>query len=373
MRHTLLGRSFAHDGFFGFLYIYILSALRQLNRHRSNLVADASMATLRMQKVMQLMNIRLETVLRDVMGKSGRRIINAIISGMRDPEELANLASTRVKKSKAEIAASLHGQWQPELLYELKDQVMIYDMLQERIQRVDAEIETLFGAMAAHQQTLATEKENENKDDDDDDEDDGGAPSAHQPIILSKKKRQKNNPKFDVTMLSYKYLGVDLMQIEGIGYNTVMSFVAEVGMDIFKFDSAKKFAKWLRLAPDNRISGGRIQSGHPPKGKHRLGKALRDAANALGNCKRGILKSFFDRIAYRKGRMAAITATARKLAVIIWNLVVKKKMYEPMKPEVYQKRLQQNAAAFIKRTINKHKLSLEDLFSNTTTYDGAKI
>jgi len=100
-----------------------------------------------------------------------------------------------------------------------------------------------------------------------------------------------------------------------------------MGNDIRRFASAKQFAGWLRLVPNNEMSGGRMISSRTPIGINRLTIALRQAANSIGNQAAHPLAPFFKRIAYRKGRNAAITATARKLAVIIWNMITKHQPY----------------------------------------------
>lgn len=116
----------------------------------------------------------------------------------------------------------------------------------------------------------------------------------------------------------------------------VLTFMIEIepkgGM---KFSSAKKFASWLRLALNNKMSGGRILSNKIPKGSNRLKIALRNAANAVGNLKDSDLGRFFKKIAFRKGRQVAITATARKIAVIQWSMVTKKEKYKPANQYVF--------------------------------------
>lgn len=120
------------------------------------------------------------------------------------------------------------------------------------------------------------------------------------------------------------------MNIEGLSHATILTIMSEVGPDGFrKFETAKQFASWLRLAPNNKISGGKVLSNKIPKGSNRLKIALRNAANAIGNLKDTHLSDFFKRVAYRRGRTAAVSATARKLAVIIWNMITKKIPYTP--------------------------------------------
>ena len=120
------------------------------------------------------------------------------------------------------------------------------------------------------------------------------------------------------------------MKIEGLSHATLLTIMSEVGPDGFKkFETAKQFTSWLRLAPNNKISGGKVLSNRVPKGSNRLKIALRNAANAIGNLKNTHLSDFFKRVAYRRGRTAAVSATARKLAVIIWNMISKKIPYKP--------------------------------------------
>ena len=133
-----------------------------------------------------------------------------------------------------------------------------------------------------------------------------------------------------MNQISFKYFdGVDLFAIEGMSHSTILSLMSEIGPEGFKkFKTSKQFTSWLRLAPNNKISGGKILSNKVPKGSNRLKIALRQAANAIGNLKDTPL-GFFRRVAFRKGRHSAVSATARKLAVIIWNMVTKKMAYDP--------------------------------------------
>jgi transposase len=126
------------------------------------------------------------------------------------------------------------------------------------------------------------------------------------------------------------------MAIEGLSHSTVLSIMSEISPDrFFKFKSFKEFVSWLRVAPNNKISGGKILSSRIPKGSNRLKTALRQAANAIGNLKDTHLSDFFRRIAFRKGRQAVVSATARKLGVIIWTMVTKKVPYTPAKEYLF--------------------------------------
>jgi hypothetical protein len=140
-----------------------------------------------------------------------------------------------------------------------------------------------------------------------------------------------------------------------------MTIISELGDGYKKFSSSKEFASYLRLAPNNKISGGKKLPGRTPKGKNILGKAFRDAANTVGLKKNGSLNAFFRRKAYQKGRGAAITATARKLAVIVWNMLMYKQDYSPMSEKLYDEKIKQKAIANINRKIKRLGISHEEL------------
>lgn len=180
------------------------------------------------------------------------------------------------------------------------------------------------------------------------------------------KRINKNTPKnIDLNLKSYQLMeGIDLLAIEGMSHATVLALISEVGLEgIRRFPSAKHFASWLRLAPNNKISGGKVLSSKVPKGSNRLKIALRNAANAIGNLKDSTpLRDFFQRVNFRNGRTSAVSATARKLAVIIWNMVVNNSQY--VNPEGYlfldQKR-KLGLTKRIKKQIDKFGLNPEDL------------
>lgn len=160
-----------------------------------------------------------------------------------------------------------------------------------------------------------------------------------------------------MAQLSYRYFGVNLLAVEGFGNNTVMTLIAEVGRDIYKFKTAKEFTSWLRLSPNNKISGGKIVGNKTPKSKNILALALRNAANTIDQRKEGSLKTFFARIAYRKGRSAAITATARKLAIIVWNMITHQKEYNPIERIRYDEMYKQNLIKKIRRAMKQLEIN----------------
>ncbi|WP_247653616.1 transposase [Flavobacterium sp. CS20] len=159
---------------------------------------------------------------------------------------------------------------------------------------------------------------------------------------------------------------MDLLAIEGVSHATILSIMVEIGPEGFiKFNSSKEFVSWLRLAPNNKISGGKVLSSKVPKGSNRLKIALRQATNSIGNLKDTHLSDFFKRVAFRKGRQATVSATARKLGVIIWNMVTKKEPYKPPKEYLFldQKR-KLGIAKRMRKQIAKFGLTNEDLGLN---------
>ncbi len=315
--------------------------LRIIHRHRKSLVEESAKMTNMMQKSLRLMNLRLDVVLSDITGKSGMLIINAILRGERDGKILSELTDRKVKKSKEEIADALQGHWSEEYLYELKDCFELYGILQEKIQNCDVQIENLLVEFTKDSKNDAKE------------------------VVLTKKQiKGKNQPKFNLTKLSYQYYGVDLFAIEGISVNTVLTLITEIGKGIYKFNTAKQFSSFLRLAPSNRISGGKVISSRTPKGANRLALALRNAANTIDRKKEGNLMHFFKRVAYKKGRAAAITATARKLAVIIWNMIVKQVEYNPIPDQDYKLLLKQRAIRSIRNRMNRLNITSSEISDN---------
>ena len=336
--HTLglLTSSFLPDG--------KTEEFRTYCRQRANLLHLAASTSKKMQKNLRLLNLRLDVVVKDICGLTGLLIIRAICDGETDPEKLASFRHGNCRKSEEEIAKALQTNGRKDYLFALQQELDTYDHLQNKIDECDKEIDKMLNEII---------QSDDNK---------------RQHFIDAKphKRVNKNTPKdIDLNLKSYQmFEGTDLLAIEGMSYSTVLALMSEVGLEgIRKFKTAKHFASWLRLAPNNKVSGGKVLSSKVPKGSNRLKIALRNAANAIGNLKDSTpLRDFFHRISFRKGRVSAISATARKLAVIIWNMVVKGVPY--INPEGYlfldQKR-KLGLVKRIKKQIDKFGLTNADL------------
>lgn len=314
--------------------------LRTYCRHRAGLIDLAADTTRKMQKYLRLLNLRLDVVVKDIVGLTGQSIIKAICNGETNPEKLAELRNGNCKKTKEEIARALQSNGRKDYLFALRQEHWMYQNLQTKIEECDQQIKSMLN-------------EQINSDN-----------NKREHFIEKKvyKRVNKNAPKdIDINLMAYQYFeGVDLLSIEGVSHSTVLILISEVGTGIHKFSTAKQFTSWLRLSPNNKISGGKVLSKKIPKGSSRLKIALRNAANSIGNLKDTALSNFFKRIAFRKGRVAAISATARKLAVIIWNMIVKK---IPYKPQTEYQFLDQKRKKItqMKKLITKFEISMNDL------------
>jgi hypothetical protein len=295
-----------------------------------------------MQKALRLMNIRLDVVINDIMGKSGRAIIEAILSGERNPHRLSLLANYRVKKSREEIAKSLEGNWREDLLFEIRECLFLHDVYCNKIEVCDRQIEEKIKSVVKEYSTISSDAS-----------------------LKKSKTSSKFSPIFDIEGLAHQYFGVNLFDISGVSHNTVLCLLSHMGHDIDKFPSSKHFCSWLRLSPNNKISGGKILSSRTPKGKSVLSLALRQAANSIGNQQKHPMAPFFRRVAFKKGRGAAVTATARKLAVIIYNMVTKKESYLPFNYAMKTEQMQAKRIAKIKNQLSVLKPDeLKSLFQN---------
>lgn len=283
-----------------------ICAVRSLFRHRDSLVKAASSHVQHMQKSMTQMNLQIHNVISDITGVTGMAIIDAILAGERDPEVLADLKDRRIKAKKDIIAKSLKGDYRREHLFTLKQSVQSYRNYRQLIMDCDMEIKEL---LEDFESSIDIDQS---------------------PLPLSKKSKQKpksNTPAFDVKTEMYRIFGTDLTQVDGISDLTAHVIFTEVGPDLSKFKDAGFFCAWLGLCPCNKISGGKILSSRTRPGSNRLAHSLRIAASTLWNSKT-YLGNYYRRMRSRHGAPKAITATAHKLARIVYHLIKNRKAFD---------------------------------------------
>jgi transposase len=278
-------------------------ALRSLVRHREMLVQYRSAHVQHMQKALTQMNLRLTNVLTDITGVTGMKIIRTILAGERNPQVLAGYRQAGCKKTETEIAKSLEGHYKREQLFALKQAVELYDFYDRQVQACDAELEAMYQAFEPP--------------------DEPGTP----PPPARTQKQPKNSASFDLAPALYRLTGVDLTQIDGVDALTVQKVLSEIGTDMSKWPTVKHFAAWLRLCPNTKITGGKvIQTGVQPT-QNRASTALRIAASSLKHSQ-SALGAYYRRMRARLGAPAAITATAHKLARIIYFMLKERKPYQ---------------------------------------------
>lgn len=286
-------------------------AIRSLVRHRQMLVQYRSAHIQHMQKALTVMNLRLTNVLSDITGVTGMKILRAILAGERDPQVLAQFRDDRCAKSEAEIAKSLEGHYKPEQVFVLQQAVELYDFYDRQLQRCDAELEALYSQF--------------------DPPENPGTP----PPVPRTTKRRKNQAYFDLAPALYRMTGVDLTPIDGLDALTVQKVLSETGTDMSKWPTEKHFASWLRLCPNNQVTGGKVkQTGVQPT-TNRASTALRVAASSLKHSD-SALGAYYRRIRARSGAPAAVTATAHKLARIIYAMLKDRKPYHDVGAHYYE-------------------------------------
>lgn len=268
--------------------------LRSYLRQRAMLVEHASHHIQHMQKALEQMNLKLTNVLSDITGRTGMAILDAILAGERDPVKLAQHRDARCKNSRETIAKSLHGNWRDDHLFELRQAVELYRTYRQKLAECDHQIE----------QYLSTFE----------DKTDGT------PLPPKSRKSNPNAPRFDARGQLYRMLGTDLTRVDGLDANNLLKIVSEIGTDITCWPTVKHFASWLCLCPGNRKTGGRQKSGKTRRTGNRAAAALRMAAQSLERSKTA-LGAYYRRMKTRLGAPKAITATAHKLARIIYFLL----------------------------------------------------
>jgi len=315
-----------------------ICAVRALRRHRENLVKAAVSHVQHMQKALTQMNIQIHNVISDITGVTGLAIIDAILAGERDPKKLADLKDPRIHAEKKVIAKSLQGHYLPEHLFTLKQALDCYRHYQKMIVDCDRETEKLLQTIENH----------------------GKPPNIPftRPAPKAQKKRS-HDPNFDLASYLERILGTDLTQIEGIRATTAHTFFTEVGTsnELSKFKTDDHFTSWLGLCPGNKISGGKVLSSKTRKVENRLAIALRLAAQSLWRSE-SYLGNYFRKMKARHGIPKAITATAHKLARIIYAMVKYQIPYDQRILEQQEKLYKEQKIEYLKKQAKNYGFQL---------------
>lgn len=290
--------------------------LRAYLRQRQMLIAYAGQHVQHIQKALEEMNIKLTEVVSDVMGLTGLSILKAILKGERDPRQLAKLRNERCKRTEAEIARALQGNWRDEHLFALKQALELYESYHQQLRACDGQIE-------AHLQTFQ-------------DQSAGKKPQAR----TRQRGRQANEATFDVRASLVRLAGMDLTAIEGIDAATALVILSEIGTDMSKFPTVKRFVSWLGLCPQHQSSAGKIKSRRVRRGSNRAARALRLAALGCHHAKNA-LGAFFRRLQARAGGGKAVVATARKIAERVYRMLKYGEEYVRQEQSAYEEAFRQ--------------------------------
>lgn len=275
-----------------------ICVLRAYLRHRDNVIRAAAQQVQLMQKSLIQMNVLLHNVISDITGLTGRKILDDILRGERDPMVLAAHRHPRIRATSEEIARSLHGDYREEHLFTLRQAVESYDFFGRQLRECD---ESILKVLRRFEPKLPPE-------------------ATPPPSTSSHHKPQRNEPPVEFGGILYRLLGVDMTQVPGVQASTAITIVSEIGLDVSKFSSEKQFSSWLGLSPSPKISGGKRLGEERRRIRNRVAQALRIAATSLQRSPTA-LGAFFRRMRFRLGPAKAIKATAHKLARILYRLL----------------------------------------------------
>jgi transposase len=307
-----------------------IRVLRTYWRQRAEHVHGAARCIQRMQKALTQMNVQLANVISDVSGLTGQTIVRSIVAGEHDPRKLAELSDPRIHASREEIAKSLEGNWRPELLFVLQQEVEMYDTYQRRIAECDQQLQKHLASFA-----------------------DPVPPQPPQGEAKGKKaKPAKNAPRFDLSSELQRITGVDLTRIDGIDVMVAQTLVSEVGLDMSRWKTEAHFASWLGLCPDNRISGDKVLGKGTRHVINRAATALRMAANALMRS-RTYLGAQYRRLRTKLGAPKAITAMAHRLARLVYRMLKYGQRYVDKGAEYYEQRYRQQQIQLLSKKAAK--------------------
>lgn len=300
-----------------------IATLRAFVRHRDNLIKCRVVHIQHMQKALELMNLKLTQVISDITSETGLKIIQAILAGERDPHSLARLRNPHCHHSEADIARALHGNYRDEHLFLLQQSLLSFQHFNAQIRDTDRQIELCYSRFVPPSGPA-----------------DPPQPPAEAPAPPS------------LQAYLHQLAGVDLTRIDGLNSLSVQTILSEIGTDMSPWKSAKHFASWLGLCPYNDKTGGKVIKRASKKTQNRANTALRIAAQSLSHCK-SALGDFYRRKRAHLGAPKAITATAHKLARILYTMLKFQREYVDPGPDFYERQFQQRALNSLKRSATR--------------------
>lgn len=305
-----------------------IRVLRCYLRQRENLVQQAGICIQQMQKVLTEMNIQLANVISDLSGVTGMKILQAILEGERDADQLARLAAPGIRASRKELAQSLEGHGRDELLFVWRQTHDLYHTFLQNIRQCD-------GCIEAHLQNREAKVD-----------------EVARPLPAARPKnrlpQRKHIPQFDLRAELYRVAGADLTLIDGINVQTAQVVISEVGVDMTRWPNEHHFSSWLGLAPHNEITGGKVIRRRTKRVLNRAARALRLAAQSLHHS-RTALGAQYRRLRGRLGAPKAITATAHHLARLLYRMLRFGTEYHDKGLEHYERRYRETQIKWLQK------------------------
>jgi transposase len=316
-----------------------IAGLRAYLRQRERLLDYAASHIQHMQKALMQMNLQLHHVVTDITGVTGMAIIRAIVAGERDPNVLAAHRDRRCHATIETVCQALVGNYRDEHVFAVTQALELYDAYQTKVAACDKQIEDILKRL---KQTAAPPKSK---------------------LLPTRQRRQPNTPAFDARGALHAILGVDLTQIDGLGPSLALKLVGECGTTLEAWPTAKHFTSWLALAPHNKISGGKVLSSRTRRTSNRAASLLRLAAATVGRTDTA-LGAFYRRLSARIGKAKAITATARKIAVLFYNTLRYGRAYADPGATYYEDRYRQRVLHNLQRRAKSLGFALQPLEPN---------
>jgi transposase len=298
--------------------------LRELTRYRTTVVRERARIVNRVEKLLESTNIKLSSVVTDVMGVSAKAMLTELAAGASDPRALAELAKGRLRNKTTELEAALQGTISDNQRFILAQQLSHIDFL-------DEQIESLSQQISHHLQQMG---QTGNEDDNEDDTSGSGTNEGETPLSWNQ--------------------AVELLDtIPGVDRRTAEIILAEIGLDMNQFPSADDLASWAGFAPGNHQSGGKRYSGRTTKGNRPIGVALNQAAWAASRTKDTWLKTRYHRLAARRGKKRAIVALGRSILVSIWHMLSRRQPYQELGADYYDQRRKESKVTYLTRQLTR--------------------
>jgi transposase len=314
-----------------------IRTLRTYWRQRAEHVAGAATCIQRMQKALTQMNLQLANVISDLSGTTGQKIVRAIVAGERDSQKLAELRDCRIRASQEEIAKSLEGNWRPDLIFVLQQEIDMYDAYQRKIAECDQQLQKHLASFSDHTiRAQAASLDRQSK---------------------KKKPAARHTPKFDLGSELQRITGVDLTRIDGIDVMVSQTLLSEVGLDMGRWKTEAHFASWLGLCPDNRTSGDKVLRRGTRQVVNRAALALRMAANSLLRSQ-SYLGAQYRRLRTKLGAPKAITAMAHRLARLVYRMLKYGQQFVDKGMEYYEQRYRDQQVHLLQKRAAKFGLQL---------------